>query len=244
MGITIEVLAGMGNRIYPLVSAMCLAQDLGETLHIIWPANNPACMIRFDDLFDRSALPTWVQIDMGPLEEHSVEIQTEDDCKKWISSPTPRLPIRSQHPFYKYEHEQWLKILRSLVPKVQVQHPFLNESCVGVHIRRGDHQKAKKFSPTELFIEKMKEESQTTKFIIATDSASVKRELEAIFGERVWFPAQSLSRMTHLGMQSALSDFVALSKCSKILGSYESSFGKVSALYGNVPFFVIKTSQE
>ncbi len=246
MPITIEVLAGMGNRIRALVSAICLAEDLGETLHVIWPANDPACMIRFDDLFEKSTLPKWVQIDMGPLEGKSIELQTEDDFKNWLSSPLPRLPIRSHQPFYKYEDEQWLKILRSLKPNsnIQVTHPFLNESCVGVHIRRGDHQKAKNFSPLELFIEKMKEESQTTKFIIATDSVSVKRELEALFGERVWFPAQSLSRMTRAGMQSALLDFLALSKCTKILGSYDSSFSKVAALYGNVPFFVIKTSQE
>ncbi len=246
MGITIEVLAGMGNRIRALVSAICLAEDLGETLHIIWTANDPACMIRFDDLFEKSTLPRWVQIDMGPLEGKSVEIQTEDEFQSWLSSSSPRLPIRSHQPFYKYESERWIKILRSLKPNsnLQLTHPFLNEACVGVHIRRGDHQKAKKFSPLDLFIEKMKEETQTTKFIIATDSVSVKRELEAVFGERLWFPAQSLSRMTRLGMQSALLDFLALSKCAKILGSYDSSFSKVASLYGNVPFFVIKTSQE
>jgi hypothetical protein len=247
MTITIEVLAGLANRIRSLVSAICLAKDHEETLHVIWPANDPACMIRFYDLFEKSSFPKWVQIDMGPLEGKSFEIQTEDDFTNWLSS-SPRLPMKSHQPFYKYESEEWLQVLRNLKPVQEIRsklsHPFLEKQCVGVHIRRGDHQLAKKFSPLDLFIEKMKEESQTTNFIIATDSAAVKRDLQAMFGDRVWFPADSLSRMTRNGMQSALVDFLALSTCSKILGSYDSSFSKIASLYGNVPLLVIKTSQE
>lgn len=247
MGITLEVLAGMGNRIRALVSAICLAEDLEENLHVIWPANDPACMIRFDDLFEKNNLPKWLQIDMGPLEGKSVQIDTEEDFQTWLMS-SPRLPIKSYKPFYKNETEQWLKVLRSFKPNPiiveQVSHSFLQETCVGVHIRRGDHQKAKTFSPLDAFLEKMREESETTKFIVATDSAAVKRDLQAIFGQRLWFPATSLTRMTRTGMQSALLDFLALSRCSKILGSYDSSFSHMAALYGKVPLVVIKTSQE
>lgn len=247
MTITIEVLAGMGNRLRAMVSAICLAEDLEENLHVIWPANDPACMIRFDDLFEKSSVPRWVQIDMGPLEGTSMQIDTDEEFQAWLSS-SPRLPIKSYNPFYKNETTQWLKILRSLKPNPliveKLSHPFFQDTCVGVHIRRGDHQKAKTFSPLDSFVEKMKEESQTTKFIVATDSAAVKRDLQAIFGERLWFPASSLTRMTRLGMQSALLDFLALSRCSKILGSYDSSFSYIASLYGNVPLVVIKTSQE
>jgi hypothetical protein len=247
MTITLEVLAGLGNRLRALVSGICLAEDMEESLHVIWPANDPACMIRFDDLFERKSLPRWVHIDMGPLEGKSLEIDTEEQISQWKVS-SPRVPIKSHQSFYKYGSDRWLQILRSLKPVQeilsQVSHPFLNEAFVGVHIRRGDHVKSKTFSPLDLFIEAMRQEAETTKFIIATDSANVKRELQAIFGERVWFPATSLSRMTRQGMQSALLDILYLAKSSKILGSYDSSFSQVASLYGNVPLVVIKTSQE
>lgn len=244
MTITIEVLAGLGNRIRALVSAICLAEDMDENLHVIWPANDPACMIRFDDLFEKYTLPRWVQIDMGPLEGKSVEIETEEQLDSWKVS-SPRLPIKSHQPFYKYSSDKWLKILRSLKPVQEIQQRISHqEPFVGVHIRRGDHVKSKTYSPLELFIDAMKQEAESTKFIIATDSANVKRDLQALFGERVSFPAMSLSRMTRQGMQSALIDFLYLSKSSKILGSYDSSFSQIAALYGNVPLVVLKTSQE
>lgn len=245
MTITIEVLAGMGNRMRAMISAICLAEDLGEPLHVIWPANDPACMIRFQDLF-QSGLPHWVTVDMGPLEGKWKEIYTQEDFEEWMKS-SPRLPIKSHNAFYEYKSSRWIHSLRKLVPHPSIQgkltHPFLDEySLVGVHIRRGDHKKAREYSPLEAFVEAMKKEAESTKFIVATDNPSVKRELQAIFGERVWFPANSLSRMTRLGMQDALVDFLALSYCSKVLGSYDSSFSEMAALYGNVPLVVIKTS--
>jgi len=244
MTITIEVLAGMGNRIRAMISAICLAEDLGETLHVIWSANDPACMIRFTDLFS-SGIPKWVQIDMGPLEGSWQQINSEQDIQEWIQS-TERIPLKSHNAFYKKGSEQWLKYLRALRPNPlilqKLNQSFFTETSVGIHIRRGDHKKAREHSPLEAFVETMKKEPESTKFIVATDNASVKRELQTIFGERVLFPANSLSRMTRIGMQDALLDFLALSKCSKIVGSYDSSFSEMAALYGNVPLVIIKTS--
>lgn len=244
MTLTIEVLAGMANRIRAMVSAICLAEDLGEPLHVIWPANNPACMIRFQDLFT-NCLPSWVRVDMGPLEGTSVEIQSEDDYQVWKKT-NPYLPIKSHNAFYDRESTRWISYLRSLKPHSEIEKMIektfpLHSNLIGVHIRRGDHKKAREYSPLEAFIEAMKNEDTSTKFIIATDNAPTKRELQSVFGERVIFPATSLSRMTKLGMQNALLDFILLSKCSKILGSYDSSFSELAALYGNVPLLVIKT---
>jgi hypothetical protein len=40
-------------------------------------------------------------------------------------------------------------------------------------------------------------------------------------------------------MNDAVTDFIALSRCKKILGSYASSFSELAALYGDVPLEVI-----
>jgi hypothetical protein len=45
--------------------------------------------------------------------------------------------------------------------------------------------------------------------------------------------------MTQKGMNDAVLDFMALSRCKKILGSYASSFSELAALYGDLPLEVV-----
>ena len=110
-----------------------------------------------------------------------------------------------------------------------------------MHIRRGDHTKAKVFSPIEEFVKAMRAYPEDTRFVVATDSLTEKTRLLEEFGAaRLWFPATNISRMTRLGMKSALVDFIELSKCKKILGSFDSSFSQIASMYGNVPLEVVK----
>jgi len=118
-------------------------------------------------------------------------------------------------------------------------HPFLAKGAVGVHIRRGDHTKAKQFSPLSAFINAMDAEPADTVFVVATDSANERMTINEQYKGRVWFPAETLSRMTQKGMEGAVLDFIALSRCKKILGSYNSSFSELAAMYGDVPLKVV-----
>ena len=233
MSLTIEVLAGMANRLRAMVSAMCLAEDLGKPLRVIWSANNPACMARFETLF--TGVPSWVTVVMGPIHENSTMILTENDMNDWIKLGATGL-IRSYAHFYQKDSTRWLAHLRALKPMTS---PEVPPNAIGVHIRRGDHQKAKLYSPIEAFISQMNTYPITTQFIVATDSLIEKRTLQEHFGPRVIFHATSLSRMTQQGMKGAVDDFIALSKCSTILGSYQSSFSELAALYGDKPLQVI-----
>lgn len=242
MSLTLEVVAGMANRIRSLISGICLAEDLDLNLHVIWSANDPACMIPFQELFSTSSLPRWVRVDMGPREGTSVEVLSPEDLERYLAlAPSGRpLQIRSYGHFYQKDPARWLKHLRALRPAEPLpETKFLD--AVGVHIRRGDHTKAKTFSPIDAFIKTMKALPEDTYFVVATDSPPEKARLLEEFGSaRLWFPATSLSRMTRLGMKSALADFIALSKCKKILGSFDSSFSQIAALYGDVPLEVVK----
>ena len=242
MSLTLEVVAGMANRIRSLISGICLAEDLDLNLHVIWSANDPACMIPFQELFAVSSLPRWVRVDMGPLEGKSVELLSPEDVERYIALPPTERPlqIRSYGHFYQKDPVRWLKYLRALRPTDSVAAaPF--SAPIGVHIRRGDHTKAKVFSPIDAFVQAMKALPEDTQFVVATDSLSEKTRLLEEFGAaRLFFPATSLSRMTRLGMKSALADFIALSKCKKILGSFDSSFSQIAAMYGDVPLEVVK----
>lgn len=240
MSLTLEVVAGMANRIRSLISGICLAEDLDLNLHVIWSANDPACMIPFQELFSTTSLPRWVRVDMGPREGTSVEILSPEDLEIYLATSSRPLQIRSYGHFYQKDPARWLKHLRALRPAEPFPETrFLDP--IGVHIRRGDHKKAKTFSPIDAFLTVMRDMPEDTYFVVATDSLPEKERLLKEFGAaRLWFPATSLSRMTRLGMKSALADFVALSKCKKILGSFDSSFSQIAALYGDVPLEVVK----
>ncbi len=242
--LTIEVLAGMANRLRALVSAICLAEDLDRNLHVIWSANDPACMARFESLWERSSLPRWVTVDMGPLLEPGVMVLSPADMEEYVKRGDTR-PIRSYGHFHQTDAPRWLTYLRKLQPTIhlapQLNTPFFSDpvAIVGVHIRRGDHMKARKESPLEAFLVAMRAEPSTTKFFLATDDATERRAIEAEFPGRVWSPATTLSRMTQKGMQDAVVDFIGLARCSKILGSYDSSFSQLASLYGKKPLQVV-----
>jgi hypothetical protein len=113
---------------------------------------------------------------------------------------------------------------------------------IGVHIRRGDHEKSIRDSPFELFIEAMRDFPEDVRFIIATDDESVKQTLDTLFAGRCLFPARFRSRNTDKGMEQAILDFLALASCSQILGSAHSSFSEMAAAYGGSDLIVIKSS--
>jgi len=241
MHLTIEVIAGLANRLRALVSAICLADELGATLHVIWSANDPACMAKFDTLFDISSLPHWVRVDMGPLDGSSRMVLTPSDLEHYLSQ-APHLPMRSYGHFYQKDPERWVRTLRSIKPLPLIAQRLLDRpGAIGVHIRRGDHTHAKKHSPLSAFVDRMQTFPPTTQFVVATDSLSEKAVLEGVFGSRLTFPATSISRMTQKGIEDALLDFLMLSRCPLILGSYASSFSELAALYGNKTLEVIKT---
>lgn len=238
--LTIEVLAGMANRIRAMVSAICLAADLDMNLRVIWSANDPACMARFDMLFDKNALPPWVSVDMGPRLENAIDVLSPDDLERYIQSGSKET-IRSYGHFYQKDPKKWFSYLCCIKP-LQPLSFQIPDGAVGVHIRRGDHQKARQFSPIHLFIEEMKKEPETTIFVVATDDRNERKALlEHFDSSRLIFPANTLSRMTLKGMQDALQDFIALSKCQKVLASYNSSFSELAATYGCIPLHVVKT---
>lgn len=250
--LVLQVCAGMANRLRALVSGICLAEDLKKKLHVIWPANEPSCMARFSDLFDPASLPAWVKVDLGPLEGDHVMVLSPEDMTNYINSSSTT-PIKSYGWFHQTDLPRFYARFMALRPAYSVQHELAKlaplkhrpEHLVGVHIRRGDHEKSKQVSTLDVFIQAMNNQPASTHFLVATDSSKERQELIKIFGqERLTFPANALSRMTLRGMQDALLDFLALSQTDKILGSYASSFSEMAAIYGRIPLIVVKNDSQ
>ena len=115
-------------------------------------------------------------------------------------------------------------------------------NCIGVHIRRTDHEPAKG-SLTDDFISKMQtllEEDNSLYFYLATDDWSEQEKLISIFGKHIITQKEKvLTRSTEQGMHSSLIDFLCLSKTRYILGSYSSMFSAFSAKLGDIPLIII-----
>lgn len=236
--LVVDVRAGLGNRLQALVSAICMAQDMGKKLQVIW-APEEACNAKFQDLFQKDSFPLWVKITLGPCMETPVKITCQKEADDYISRKDSR-PILSYSRFYVRDEDAWMSWLRRLIPAISLPE-FPSGRRVGIHIRRGDHTESTKRSPLQLFIDAMNRESDSTVFIVATDDPNVRASLQGVFRHRVFFPASVLSRTSIKGMKDAVVDMFSLSKCEMIYGSAGTSFSTLAAMLGDIPLHVLAT---
>ncbi len=114
-----------------------------------------------------------------------------------------------------------------------------SNNTVGVHVRRTDHAGAVNHSPLEAFVALMQQEidrDPDTGFFLATDSPAVETELSGKFPDRILiYPKRSLDRNDQDAIEDAVVDLYRLSKCRKVIGSYDSSFSETAAKLGGVP---------
>lgn len=120
----------------------------------------------------------------------------------------------------------------------------IDAHTIGVHVRRTDHTEAIANSPLELFINRMREETAAdskVKFFVATDDATVRQELRAALSEEklIFNEKGIIDRDSKEGIEDAFVEMLALSRCKKILGSYNSTFSLLPSYIGNIPLEVI-----
>lgn len=114
---------------------------------------------------------------------------------------------------------------------------FEGKNVVGFHIRGTDNEKAKAESTLDKFISRMDKEiakDKDVKFFLATDEQKAKDLLLKRYGERIIYNKNVLKRDSVKGMQDAAVDLYCLSKTSKIIGSYWSSYSEIAAEIGGI----------
>jgi hypothetical protein len=231
--IYLHVLAGFGNRLRALVSGICLAEDLKKKLVILWKPNS-TCKISFPECFDVKSLPYSYNQTMQT--ENFANIKTYD-IENYKENTT--ITIESYYPFYKAYTSRWYEHLRSIRFNKSFNDDPLKENVIGIHIRRTDHLDSIKHYPNQYFIEKIKselEKDSTVQFYLATDCEETKEIILKNFKDRIITNKFLLNRNSKNGMIHALTDFLKLSQCSKVIGSTYSSYSTMAAAYGNKPF--------
>ena len=130
---------------------------------------------------------------------------------------------------------------------------FDGHDVIGVHIRRKDHLNFLKkdhrlVCPTKLFVEAMENilhANPETKFFLATDDEEEEKLIRRLFPDAVIvYEKGGSGRNTTKGMQDALVDWVLLSKTSRIIASYASSFSQEAGVVNRIKTDVIVREEE
>jgi hypothetical protein len=226
--IVLEVCAGFANRLRALVSGICYAEEQKKKLIVHWVPHT-TCFATCDELLDILSLPFFVFFSSSYLFEEPKMILNENDLSSFPKH------IKSYSHFYKSKPTRFNFHLRNLRFKTNC---ITSKSFVGVHIRRTDHTKCINDSPLSFFIEAMEKEPVKTNFYLATDCTNTKKIVKEHFKDRVITSDIILKRTSIQGVKGAISDFLNLANCSKIIGTKHSSFSEMAALYGNIELIV------
>ncbi len=157
--------------------------------------------------------------------------------------------IKATNPFWDIDKVQ--DVFGFIKPKLEITEkrdallkPAKKKKLIGVHIRRTDHQEAIKYSPDELFVVKMRDEIAADPdvcFYLATDDGIVEEAFKTIFGDKIiTFDDKTRDRDSEQGIMDAYVEMLCLASCTKIYGSFNSTFSKVSSMMGNIPLIVVK----
>lgn len=121
----------------------------------------------------------------------------------------------------------------------------LGNNYIAVHIRRGDHKVASRYSPLSFFLTHIASQIKirpSAKIFVASDDANIKTTLSQKFGSRVVFRSATLLRNSITGMQDALIDLYLLAGSDVIIGSFDSTFSSVASKIGKASLILPEVS--
>jgi hypothetical protein len=264
--LTVIPQGGLCNRLRVIDSGVGLARELGLTLRVIWQAN-AECNCRFSRLFElvpgisivevRGKLPIfWAQALRRPrlarrlagarVFEHAALLGTAAQQQLVDRAIASKAIIRTFETFFQTNKPlSWLTATPEILEKVEATVAEFGPHMVGVHARRTDNEDSIRFGPTSEFVRLMREcvsVDPTVKFFLATDGVETEAELRAEFGDRILVRAKKLSRNDPQGIVDALVDVYCLSRTSRIIGSYWSTFSITASQLGRIPLTTVKVS--
>lgn len=151
--------------------------------------------------------------------------------------------IRTWQSFGAYRHS-----LKLFLPIAELQRRIdslvlASESpIIGIHVRRTDHSTAIRLSPLEGFFyaaDAALEQHYGAQLFLCTDDASVRSAFRHRYGTRVLVSNAQLSRSSTEAIQDAVVDLFSLARCTRIIGSYHSSFSELAAMIGDRPLHTV-----
>jgi hypothetical protein len=262
--IVVKPYGGLGNRIRSVDSAVAMAECTGKDLKVIWDSNEElncpySKLFEVPDNFELSEISSpylprkvkeklWIGLhrlnvnfpfsyqsvlhegDIKKLRKQGYDFCEQTKFKNiliWINGRF-LFPDKPYH---------YLKPAPEIQAELDRVTRGFHNNTLGVHIRRTDNRLAIKNSPLEKFAELMqmeKEKDPEMNFFLSTDSKEAEEFIRQKFPGDVMSLEKELSRNSEEGIKAALIDMLSLSRTSKIIGSYYSSFSEVASEIGGI----------
>jgi hypothetical protein len=234
---------------FSAMGAIKMASETSRDLRFHWPVNvSLGCPV--EKLFDRVPFRIISNVDVNEMllsdfslkvynagssgkDQECYQVSRKDEhdiilIKTWIAPN-----FYGEGPL-KVDFSGW-SVNREIMLKAAV----IDKNYVGVHVRRGDHPDLFKDSTDEWFFKMMTEEGKNKQFFLSTDDKKTEEEFIRKFPGRVRIMQKDgygwSSRMKEESIKEAMVDLMALSRCSKIIGTKNSTFSCVPALIGKIP---------
>lgn len=266
--ITIKPYGGLGNRIRSVDSAIALAECTGKKLKVIWDANRElncpfSGLFEPVDRFELKEISSYylprkinekisillhrLSINYpfsydSVLHESDISRLKSENYNFCDQKGFNRIYININGSFLTpQEPYKYFKPVNFIDSRIKSLSQEFDSATVGVHIRRTDNKLSIEKSPLERFIELMiveKSRNEKLKFYLSTDSPEAEKIIIEKFPGNVITNKKELRRDRQEGIQDALVDLICLSKTSKIIGSYWSSFSEVAAEMGKIPLVI------
>lgn len=250
---------GLANRVRVILSALQWQHDTGRRVRLFWIQDNGlACP--FEEIFEPlveivdAGRWRWQEYRLlkklttfGFLRRFMIFTESEyDKLHEWAIVPSRKtLFCASFSRFYSGATPQYKDVFllkENLRTRVTQAISGFDEHTIGIHIRRTDNFDSIVGSPLELFEAKIRDEikqDSDVKFYLATDDVEVQQWLKNLFGERIIIHPGPLVRNSKEGIVHAVVELYTLASCSKILGSYYSSYSELAAEIGNIELIVV-----
>lgn len=263
----IDPAGGLCNRLRALDSAIALAKAINKPLHLIWRRNNRLNELNcnFSSLFN---IPDIITKLSQPYTPHFVKRIIKNlylyqfKCQRTYFQKDIENLLKRNYNFVKIRNYRSIYIstaskfynnphpFSDLVPKPKISNIVndivnrFNSNTVGVHIRRTDNINSRSISGIKKFMKKMDGEihqNPQINFFLATDDPKVEKFLvERYFEKVIVYPKRDLKRSNPVAIEDALIDLLCLSKTTKILGSYWSSFTDIASQINNVKLVIVR----
>lgn len=156
--------------------------------------------------------------------------------------------IDTCYQFYDFDPHCYSELFRPSAEVEKRVHELLSDDSegyiapTGIHIRRTDHVKSIANSPLELFEKEIAERLESDPrqiFYLATDDDATKERLTNMFPGRILTSCFTASRASRSGMIEGAAEMFVLSRCSGIIGSFNSSFSKAASMIGDISLEIL-----
>jgi len=260
--IVLRPLCGLCNRMQAIVSLLKIAKIQNRKCIVVWMVE-PGLNAKMSDIFEDLPFPV-ITVKYGGwkysilnniLRKIFYYVDDYDDFglfvganyERWCSKLPKLRPLYICTGQAVYGNITGYEIFVPNNDILRLSNNLVDESFIGIHIRRTDNIWSREASPTDLFVDVIKKElsvNPSALFYLATDDTEEEHHLISSFADHIiCYKKRSLSRDAIEGIQDAVVDLYNLSRCKKIYGSYKSSFSNVASLWGNTELIIVSNNK-